>query len=389
MIQYIDDIALSGKTILLRVDFNVPLSPDGTVTDDTRIRQVLPTIKRLLDGKNKLILVSHLGKPDGRDPKLSLRPVIEALKIHLPAYAVRLVEDFEKLTPPLAFAGNEILLLENIRYYKGEKDNDPVFAKQLASLGDTYVNDAFSVCHRKDASVVGVPKLLPSYGGLQLKKEVGILNKLLKDPGKPFVAVLGGSKISTKLPLLKKLVTIADNILLGGGLADNFLSAKGYQIGQSIVEPDQIPAAKELLEMYPDIFILPTDVVVGQKANPSAPSSVKSIGDISPTDAIFDIGPETQRAFAIAIANAKTTIWNGPLGFFEQEQYRNGSDSIFAAITSNPHTTSIIGGGDTIAVTHGKEGVGKITHISTGGGAMLTFIADGTLPGIEALETTS
>lgn len=383
MIKYIDYSPIQNQAVLLRVDFNVPLE-NGTVSDDTRIIQVIPTIKKLLEENNRLILVSHLGKPEGRDPKLSLSQIFPALQKYLPEQKIQFVEDFEA-TPP-SFGENHIALLENIRFYPGEKANDPEFAKKLASLATTYVDDAFSVCHRKDASIVGVPKLLPSFGGLLLKKEITALDSLLKNPRRPFVAVLGGSKISTKLPLLQKLVTLADKILLGGGIANNFLAAKGLQIGQSIIENDQIEAAKALISAHELLFLLPTDVIVGKKGDPSIPPANKNVSELSPDDAIFDIGPKTQAAFADAIQDAKTLIWNGPVGFFEQPNYKAGTDAVFTAIVSNPNITSVIGGGDTLAAIHDKDGVDKISHISTAGGAMLTYIADGTLPGIQALE---
>lgn len=381
MIKYIDDFPIQNSTVLLRVDFNVPLE-NGKVTDDTRITQVLSTIQKLLEGNNRLILASHLGKPEGRDPKLSLAPVVPVLQNLLPNRTISFLEDFE--TSPLS--ASEIVLLENLRFYPGEKANDLEFAKKLASLGQVYLNDAFSVCHRKDASIVGVPKLLPAYGGLLLKKEIEALDTLTKNPQKPFVAILGGSKISTKSPLLHKLVTIADRILLGGGLANSFLAAKGLQIGQSIVEDDQLEAAKQLLLNHEGMFLLPSDVIVGNKDNPDVQPVVKSVDELTPTDAIFDIGPNTQVAFADAIGDAHTIIWNGPVGYFEQEKYKAGTDSVFTAIISNPHIKSVIGGGDTLAAIHDKTGVDKISHISTGGGAMLTYIAEGTLPGIQALE---
>lgn len=382
MINYIDDIQLVGKTILLRVDFNVPLA-DGKVTDGTRITQVLPTLQKLLEDNNRLVLVSHLGKPEGRNPKLSLAPIVPILQKLLPDKTISFIEDFE-ITPPSP--DTQIALLENIRFYPGEKNNDPIFAKQLASLAEAYVNDAFSVCHRQDASIVGVPKLLPSFGGLLLKKEIAALDNILKDPRHPFVAVLGGSKISTKLPLLQKLVTLADTILLGGGLANNFLAAKGLQIGQSIVEHDQVEAAKQLIQGHENMFLLPTDVIVGKKDDPNSQAGIKDVTTLLPDDSILDIGPKSQVAFADAIGNARTIVWNGPVGYFEQEKYKAGTNSVFTAIISNPHITSVIGGGDTLAAIHDKNGVEKISHISTGGGAMLTYIAEGSLPGIQALE---
>lgn len=386
--KYIDEVSLTHKTILLRVDFNVSLNPNHTISNDTRIQQSLPTIKYLISHHNKIILLAHLGESKGRDKKYSLSPVAKRLREYLPQHKIRLVDDF--LTQQELFANqptNEVLLLENIRFYPGEKTNDPGFAKQLAALGDTYVNDAFGVSHRKHASVVELPSLLPAYGGLLLKKEITMLETVMKHPHKPYVAIIGGMKIGTKIRFIKKLTTLADYILLGGGLANTFLAAQGHHMGRSLVSHEDIGLAKEILVLAKSKHVeilLPRDVVVA-KEKTDQESTVKKIDEIKDHDGIFDIGPETQADFGEVIDKAKTLIWNGPVGYMENQAFKRGTDFLYYAITQNEKTISVVGGGDTLAAITNKEYLNKITHISTGGGAMLEFIENGTLPGIEAL----
>lgn len=388
MINYINSYEPKNKRVLLRVDFNVSLNGDYTIADDTRIKQALPTIRLLLQNHNKLIIVSHLDRPEKRDPKLSLSKIAAQLQSYLPGYQVNLVDDF--LTERSMFnvqLDNYLLMLENIRFYAGEKNNDPEFAKQLASLADVYVDDAFGVCHREDASVVGVPRLLPSYGGLLLKKEIAAMDALLNNPLHPFTAILAGAKISTKLPLIQKLLPMVDTLLLGGGLANTLLLARGVKIGKSISEPELLKEAKAVLTEAGDKIILPSDAIVGKTTADPIPTN-KRIDAIQPDEMILDIGYKTRQSFAEIIAQTKTIVWNGPLGFFENTLYRQGSKAICKAITDNSQATSVIGGGETLAAIAGSGELNKITHISTGGGAMLEFIEKGTLPGIEALETT-
>lgn len=388
MVKYIDQVDITNKRVLLRVDYNVSLNPDHSIANDARISQSLPTIKYLLAKQNKIILVSHFERPEGRDPKYSLNIVLPDLKGYLPDKKILLIDDFltdqgfsEKLSD------NDILLLENIRFYDGEQKNDPEFAKKLAGLADTYVNDAFSVSHREAASVVGVTAFLPSYGGLLLKKEVETIGKAIANPQKPFVAILGGAKISTKLKLINKLIEVADSVLLAGGLAHNFLKAEGVEIGKSMVEKEEIEQTKLLIKYASDKqtqIITPSDAVVA--TSDAGPSSVKLIKNLDLQDIIFDIGPETQAAFGAVIGRARTIIWNGPVGKFENPLFRRGTDFIYYVITQNSQAVSIIGGGETLAAIDKKEYLDKITHISTGGGAMLEFIENGTLAGIQALE---
>jgi phosphoglycerate kinase len=387
--KYIDEVELTHKTILVRVDFNVSLNPNHSIADDARIKQSIPSLEHLLKQQNKLILIAHLGEPEKRNPADSLARVAKRLHNYLPHYKIVLVEDFtsdaHRITNQQA---DEIILLENIRFYLGEQANDPEFTKQLASLGQIYVNDGFSVSHRKSASVVGLPTLLPSYGGLLLKKEVTILDKIMKEPQKPFVAIIGGKKISTKIKVIKKLTSVADHVLLGGGLANTFLAAQGFKTGKSLISDDDIALAKELidhLQRAETKLIIPKDVVVGNDLH-SRESEVKKADQIAAHDEALDIGPETQAEFGKVISEARTIVWNGPVGYMENQEFKRGTDFLYYAITKNDKATSVVGGGDTLSAIAKKEYLDKITHISTGGGAMLEFIENGTLPGIEALK---
>ncbi|PIZ64356.1 phosphoglycerate kinase [Candidatus Roizmanbacteria bacterium CG_4_9_14_0_2_um_filter_39_13] len=392
-IKYIDDVELEGKTILLRADFNVSLNPNYlSIADDERIRQVIPTIKYLLKRKNKLILASHLGRPKGeRVQKFSLQIVCNQIKEYLPDYDIRLIQDF--LTEPEeTFKNqkeNEIFVYENTRFYPGEKKNDPEFAKKMASHADVFVNDAFGVSHREDASVVGVTNYLPSYGGLLLKKEIQMLSMILKKPEKPFVAAIGGAKIETKIKVLDRMMELADHLIIAGALANTFLYAQGIEVGASLVEKDKAELAQKLLfkaAQNDTSVILPSDCVVGNSQELEYGGRVCKISEVPKDKQILDIGPETTARIGTIIAKAKTIVWNGPVGYFENIHYRQGTDFMYYAITNNEDAVSIVGGGDTLAAISKKEYLEKLTHISTGGGAMLEFIEKGTLPGIEALK---
>lgn len=390
-IKTINDEEIKDKRVLLRVDYNVSLTPQSQIADDTRITQTIPTLKKLLDGNNKLILVAHLGEPKERDEKFSLKPVAERLQTYFPDKKVVLVQDFLSEEGKQQIANQtaeQILLLENIRFYPGEKTNDPEFAKQLASLGDVYVDDAFGVCHRENTSVVGVAKLLPSYAGLLLEKEIEAIENIIKTPKKPVVAIIGGAKTSTKLPLLYKLTDVADYLLLGGGIANTFLITQGISIGKSIAEPEQKEEVQKILahakEKNTQILLL-RDAITATDAN-AATGNETSINTISADQAIFDIGPETQAIWGHIIDEANTIVWNGPVGYMENPAFSRGTDFLYYAITQNDHAFSVVGGGDTLAAITKKEYLDKITHVSTGGGAMLEFIEKGTLPGIEALR---
>lgn len=391
-IKYIDEVEIRNKKTLLRVDFNVTLSPDFKIADDERIRRTLPTIELLLKKKNKLILASHLGEPKEKDEKYSLKYVLSDLQLLLPSFQIVFVEDFlseegkRKLNEQKE---KEVILLENVRFYPGEKNNDPEFVKQLASLGEVYINDAFSVSHRKDASIISIPKLLPSYGGRLLKKEVEMISKCIHNPQKPYVALIGGAKVSTKIHLLDKLLGLSDTLIVGGGVANTILKVEGYEIGKSVEEEQELEHAKRLIELSKQRnteILLPVDVVVA-KDKEDAQGVVKKVSDVSSDEMILDIGPETEAFYGKRIAEAKTIVWNGPFGYFENPEFRRGNDFVYYSITQNEKAVSVVGGGETLAAISKKEYLDKITHISTGGGAMLEFIEKGTLPGLEALKT--
>lgn len=385
MLKFLSHNYIHHKKVLLRVDFNVSLNNQHKISDDTRIQQALPTIKLLLKEQNKIILVSHLGEPQKSDPQFSLQRVAQDLATYLPNYKVHLVKDFQQdNTVLLNQKPGEILLLENIRFYPGEKANAESFAKKLAGLADIYVNDAFAVSHRQDASIVGVPHFLPSYAGLLMEKEMDVLDKVIQHPDRPFVAILGGSKITTKIKLIHKLISLADTILIGGGLANTLLAAENIKIGESLVENDEIAEAKKLLHEAKTAnknLLLPLDAIVRDQPNHEA-----KIEEVKEHESIMDIGPETQAIFGQHIATAKTIIWNGPVGKFEDPEFSRGTEFIYYAITQNNQAFSVVGGGDTLAAMKNKDYRDKISHISTGGGAMLGYIENGTLPGIEALK---
>ncbi len=390
--KYIDEHPIHNKRILLRVDFNVSLNPKHQIADDARIRQTLPTIEFLLKNNNRLIIISHLGRPHGRDLKLSLEPVQKRLQELLPDKTIYLIHDLTEREREILRnqTANEIILLENIRFFEEEELNDEDFAKNLAQLADVYVNDAFAVSHRKAASIVAITKFLPSYAGLLMKKEIETISKTIAHPQKPFVVILGGAKISTKIKLIKKLITLADYFLFGGGIANTFLLALGIEIGRSLVEEQERDEAKSILELAAQKqtrILLPEDVVIGDREGKHV--AYKKVQMLNKHDCIFDIGPETMAIFGQAILQAKTIIWNGPIGRFEIDAYRRGTDFIYYAIAANQNAVSIVGGGETISALSQNEHLEKITHISTGGAAMLEFIENGTLPGIEALNRSS
>ena len=386
--KFVDEVEIKNKTVLLRVDFNVSLNPNHSIADDERIRASLPTIEYLLKENNKLILIAHLGEPEKRNAADSLIRVKNRLHEYLPKNKITLVEDFLKNPDTATQNDDDILMLENIRFYEGEAKNDPEFARALAALGEVYVNDAFSVSHRKHASVVGLAKLLPSYGGLLLKKEITNLSRLTENPKKPFVAIMGGKKITTKIRFINKLITLADVRLLGGGLANTLLVAEGNKLGDSLVDEEDLKLAQQILaraKKEKTQIILPKDAAVATDIH-SKTSEIKKVSEIKSHDEILDIGPETEADFGAIIENAATIVWNGPVGYMENPVFKRGTDFLYYAITENTKAISVVGGGDTLAAINKKEYLEKITHISTGGGAMLEFIENGTLPGIEALK---
>lgn len=380
------DMDFKGKKALVRVDFNVPIK-EGVVSDDTRIQAALPTIQYLLDQGAAVILCSHLGRPkEGPDPQFSMKPTADHLS-KLLGKAVAFAEDCvgpvaeeaaSKLKP------GELLVLENTRFHKGETKNDPEMAKQLAALADIYVNDAFGSAHRAHASTEGVAKYLPAVAGFLMEKEIQYLGQAIANPEKPFVAILGGAKISDKIGVIRNLLSKADQVLIGGGMANTFFKAQGYPVGDSLVEDEALEVAKELLAEGSTKLRLPVDVVIADKFEDGAEKKTMSMGPIPDGWRIMDIGPETVAAFRKVILPAGTIVWNGPMGVFEFPNFAEGTFEIAKAVAECKGTT-IVGGGDSVSAVK-KSGVAdRITHISTGGGASLEMLEGLVLPGVAAL----
>ena len=388
----VEELDVKGKRVFLRVDFNVPLNELGEIRDDTRIRASLPTITYLLGRGAKLVVASHLGRPKGKvDPKMSLKPASARLAELIPNKVTQApdVVGPEVARLKMEIGEGEVLVLENLRFTKGETDNDDAFAGQLAEDIDVYVNDAFGSSHRAHASVEAIAKFVPvKAAGFLLKLEVDYLRKAVHAPAKPYVAILGGAKVGDKIPVIENLLNKADDILIGGAMAYTFLKAKGEDVGKSLVEDDKKDIALKILAKAAEKkvnFLLPLDHVLATAVDTAAETRVVD-GTPFPADMIgVDIGPKTIEAYAKIIAGAKTVFWNGPLGVFEIDRFAIGTVRIAEAVAASG-AISIVGGGDSIAAV-AKAGVkDKITHISTGGGASLEFLAYETLPGIEALE---
>jgi phosphoglycerate kinase len=383
----IRDIDVKGKRVLVRVDYNVPIK-DGKVGDDTRIRAAMPTLDYLLKGGAAVILCSHLGRPkEGPDPKYSLRPVADHLG-NLLGKPVAFAEDCigaKAETAAKALKPGDVLLLENTRFHPEEEKNNPEMAKQLAGLADIYVNDAFGSAHRAHASTEGVAKFLPAVAGFLMEKEIQYLGAAVADPKKPFVAILGGAKISDKIGVIKNLLAKADTVLIGGGMANTFFKAQGYPVADSLVEDGAIETAKEVLKQAGTKLRLPVDVVIGDKFDASAAHKVMETGPVPDGWRILDIGPETVEHYAKVIKGAKTVVWNGPMGVFEFPEFAKGTFGVAKAVADSG-ATSIIGGGESVAAVRQSGLAGKITHISTGGGASLEMLEGLTLPGVAVLQ---
>jgi phosphoglycerate kinase len=386
----IRDVDVAGRKVLLRVDFNVPLK-DGKVADDTRIRASLPTIRYLVDHKAALIVCSHLGRPKGKVvPEMSLKPAADRLG-ELMGIHVAFVPETVGATVDAAVQGlrpGGILVLENTRFSPQETDNDPGFAAKLASLADLYVNDAFGSAHRAHASTEGVAHHIPGVAGFLMEAELNYLSKALQNPEHPFVAILGGAKISDKIGVVESLLRTADVVLIGGGMANTFLAARGLEMGDSLVERESIDVASGVVKSGGDKIALPEDAVVAQAVEAGAPNKVVPVTGVEPGWRILDIGPATVKRFSKALGGAKLVVWNGPMGVFEMKPFDAGTNAIARAVADCGATT-IVGGGDSIAAVR-KAGVeDKISHISTGGGASLEFLEGKTLPGVAALEDKS
>ena len=391
MKKTVKDIDVSGKHVLVRVDFNVPLDDAGNITDDTRIRESLPTIKYLIEHDAKVILMSHLGRPKGQpNPKYSLAPVAQRL-VELIHREVKLTHDcigIEAYPAVRTMQVGDIVLLENVRFHAEEEKNTPGFTKELAVLGDVFVNDAFGTAHRAHASTTGLAEYLPAVAGLLMEKEINALNKVLFDPERPFAAIIGGAKVSDKIGVLENLLDKVDLMIIGGGMANTFLAAQGYNMGKSLVETEKIAEAKETIEKAEAQkvnLLLPVDVVVADKFAADAKYQIVGVDSIPADWMALDIGPKTRELYEAALKDIKTVVWNGPMGVFEFPTFSVGTEEIANAV-ANVKGFTIVGGGDSVAALKKMGVANRISHISTGGGASLEFLEGKTLPGVQVLQ---
>jgi phosphoglycerate kinase len=392
-IKSLEEMNPQGKRILVRVDFNTPIA-DGKVSDDTRIRAAIPTLQYLIDHGGRLIIMSHRGRPQGTgyEEEFSLKPVAERLSelIDAPVYFSSDIvgEDAHKKAANLK--DGEVLVLENLRFDAREKKNDPEFCKALASLADIYVNDAFGTAHRAHASTTGVAKLLPAYAGYLILKEVSTISGMLENPDRPFVAILGGSKVSDKIKVIDALLDKCDTLIIGGAMSFTFLVARGYEVGTSLVEQDWVDRAQAMLDKAEDKgvnLLLPVDQVCASEFSEDSIITTVDIERIPSRMMGLDIGPKTAGLYAEAIAAARTVFWNGPMGVFEMESFSAGTKAVACAVADNTHATTIIGGGDSVAAVNKFGLADSMTFISTGGGASMELVQGEKLPGLEALKS--
>lgn len=386
----IRDVDVSGKTCLCRVDYNVPMK-GNTITDDSRIRASLPTLNYLIEHGARVVLVSHLGRPGGKPvPELRLDPVADKLS-ELLGKPVRKLDQIvgpEVANHVRGMQPGGVVLLENVRFDPREEKNDPGFARELASLADIFVNDAFGACHRAHASTAGVAAYIPGYAGLLMEKEIESLSRLLEEPERPYTAVIGGAKISDKLAVLSNLLDRVDALLIGGGMANTFLMAMGFEVGRSLCEPQMVEEAQKIMSRAQELgktLLLPEDLVVAAEVKATAPSTVVSRAEIPSDSMALDIGPRTRSVYASVIGSSRTVFWNGPMGVFEVEPFRTGTMDIARAIAEVRGFT-VVGGGDSLAAIEMSGVASKISHLSTGGGASLEFLEGRTLPGIACLQ---
>jgi len=383
--QTVQDVDWKDKTAVVRVDFNVPLE-NGKVSDDTRIRESLPTIRYLMDHGARVVLMSHLGRPKGKvNPDFSLAPVAEYLSGMLGKPVLFLPDLAAAPAQVKALKAGDVALLENTRFHAGEEKNDAGLAQQFAALGDVFVNDAFGSAHRAHSSTEGIAHYLPAVSGFLMQKELDYLGRALSHPERPFVAVLGGAKVSDKIEVIRSLLGKTDRLLIGGGMANTFLKAQGYNIGDSLVENDALDTATALLAEGGDKLVLPVDVIIADKFAADAARKAVAAGAVPDGWRILDIGPTTVAEFEGILGGAKTVFWNGPMGVFELEPFAVGTFAIARALAKLPGATTIIGGGDSVAAVHDAGVANKMSHISTGGGASLEFMEGKTLPGVAAL----
>ena len=385
-------VDVAGKKVLIRVDFNVPLDENGNITDDRRIQMALPTIKNVLERGGKVILMSHLGRPkDAPDAKFTLRPTAVRLGELLPGTKVEFATDTvgeDAQAKVASLADNSVLVLENLRFQPGEKKGLPEFAEKLASFADVYVNDAFGTCHRTDASMVAVPNAMagkPRVCGFLVEKEIKYLTDAISDPQRPFVAILGGAKVSDKIMVIKNLLGICDKVLIGGAMAYTFSLAEGGKVGKSLVEPDKVELAKELLTTGGDKLVLPEDVHCGDAFSADCNKKIVASGEIPDDYEGLDIGPKTAEMYAEIIADAKTVVWNGPMGVSEMPPFDFGTKAVAQAVADSG-AVSIIGGGDSAAAVQKLGFADKVSHVSTGGGASLEMLEGKKFAAVELLD---